>query len=105
MVKKSIAKKLLKYAESIQREGIPVDAVILFGSRASGKGGRDSDIDVCVVSKVFGVDSIEEGCFLQRLAHRIDPRIEPIAVSLRDYRKNRYLPILHAIRKHGLRIV
>ncbi|MFH0799240.1 MAG: nucleotidyltransferase domain-containing protein, partial [Pseudomonadota bacterium] len=85
--------------------GIPVDAVILFGSRVSGKGGRDSDIDVCVVSKKFGADPIEEGCFLQRLAHRIDPLIEPIAISLRDYRKNKYLPILHAIRKNGMRIV
>lgn len=105
MVKKSITKKLLKYAEAIQKEGVPVNAVILFGSQVSGKGGRDSDIDVCVVSKRFGRDSIEEGCFLQRLAHRIDPRIEPIAVSLKEYRKNKYLPILHAIRKNGLRIV
>ncbi|MFH0800412.1 MAG: nucleotidyltransferase domain-containing protein, partial [Pseudomonadota bacterium] len=67
MAEKTLVKKLLRYAESIQREGIPVDAVILFGSRVSGKGGRDSDIDVCVVSKKFGADPIEEGCFLQRL--------------------------------------
>ncbi len=105
MVTKTLIKKLQMYAESIQQEGIPVDALILFGSRASGKSTRDSDIDVCVVSKKFGTDPIEEGCFLQRLAHRIDPRIEPLAISLADYRTNTWLPILHAIRTTGVKVV
>lgn len=105
MVKRTIAKKLLTYAKAIQKEGIPVNAMILFGSQVKGHAGSDSDIDVCVVSEKFGADPIEEGCFLQRLAHRIDLRIEPLPISLHDYRHNKILPILHAIRKNGVRIV
>jgi len=104
MVKKSITKKLLKYHDLLKREGIPVKRMILFGSHVSGKIRRNSDIDVCVVSPLFGKNRIEEGKLLYLLAIQIDPLIEPISFSPEQYTHDMTSPLLDEIRKKGVRV-
>lgn len=43
-----------RYAEELERLGVPVDRVILFGSHGRGRAGEDSDIDLAVFSEAFG---------------------------------------------------
>ena len=104
MVKKHILNKLKRFRQLLEKEGISVEKLILYGSHARGTARRDSDIDVCVVSKNFGKDIIEERCYLFHQAPKIDARIEPIAFSLHDYETNRLSPILHEIQKTGIEI-
>lgn len=104
MVKKEILNKLRRYKRLLEKKGIPVSKLLIYGSYARGDAHKDSDIDVCVVSPAFGRDRIEEGLFLFRQAPDIDPRIEPVPFSLRDYRMNRVSPLLHQIRKEGVEV-
>ena len=50
--KKTIKEKLKKFKEKVNKD-MPVKKMILFGSRAQGKTGRDRDIDLIVVSPEF----------------------------------------------------
>jgi len=50
--KKSIKEKLKAFKEKVNKD-MPVKKMILFGSRAQGKTGRDRDIDLIVVSPEF----------------------------------------------------
>ena len=52
MAQKKIIKKLQQFRKALDKE-IPIDKMILFGSRAWGKPHRDSDIDLIVVSPKF----------------------------------------------------
>lgn len=104
MVKKEILNKLRRFKKLIEKKGVPVSKMLLYGSYARGDAHRDSDIDVCVVSRAFGKDRLEEGFFLFRQAPHIDPRIEPVPFSLKDYRMNRVSPLLHQIRKEGVEV-
>ncbi|HPD15936.1 MAG TPA: nucleotidyltransferase domain-containing protein [Planctomycetota bacterium] len=42
-----------RYSDAISRRGIRPEAIYLFGSRARGRAGADSDIDLVVVSRAF----------------------------------------------------
>ena len=50
--RKSIKEKLRKFKEMVNRD-IAIKKMILFGSRAKGKSGRDRDIDLIIVSPKF----------------------------------------------------
>lgn len=105
MVKKAIVKKLMRYKQVLERNGIPVIHLIVFGSYAHGNPRSESDIDVCIVSNKLGGDRIEEGKKLFMLAIQIDPLIEPVAYSVEQYRRDRLSPLLHEIRKNGYKIL
>lgn len=104
MVPKTIVKKLKRYREALKQNGIPVDKLLLYGSRARGDHHRDSDIDVCVISHKLGKRIIQEGVLISTIAHEIDPLIEATLFSLKDWKSNRISPLLHEIRKHGIEI-
>lgn len=105
MVKKTninadIKKKVLSFKKLLEKEGIPVYKIIIFGSYAKNKAKKESDIDICVVSPKFGNDSVEELQYLLKQRRKIDSRIEPFPVSPREY-KNSFSPIIDEIRKFG----
>lgn len=49
---KSMREKLKIFRENVNKE-IPIDTLILFGSRAKGKTGKDVDVDLIIVSPKF----------------------------------------------------
>ncbi len=69
------------------RTRIPVDRVILFGSHAHGTAIDESDIDIAVVSSAFGGNAWDDRRLLFDIviAARLDSRLEPHPLSLRDY--------------------
>jgi predicted nucleotidyltransferase len=43
-----------RYAEELERLGVPVERIILYGSHQRGAAHKDSDIDIAVFSEAFG---------------------------------------------------
>lgn len=105
MAKKSILndtpKNLIKrYKKALEKAGVPVEKIILFGSYATGKPKPYSDIDLCVVSKIFGKDDYDESVFLGKLTIDIDTMLEPHPYHPKDL-ENPYDPLAYEIKKHG----
>ena len=104
MDKNQTLKVIKKFVKRLRQEGISVDRVILYGSHAAGKGRRDSDIDVAVVSKDFGKDRVEEGIELYRIAGKVDARLEPVPISLAAYENDTWVPLIYEIKVKGLEL-
>ncbi|MBI4726189.1 nucleotidyltransferase domain-containing protein [candidate division TA06 bacterium] len=104
MVKSEIIRTLKKYRKTLTADGIPVLKMVLYGSQANGHCHKDSDIDVAVISQEFGKDRFEEGVRLFKLAYKIDPRIEPVPLSLKAYEKDTWVPLIYEIRTKGVAI-
>ncbi len=77
-VQADIVARVRRFVEALN-ERIPLERVILFGSYATGVPGPESDIDIAVVSPVFGRNPWDDRKTLYEtmIAAKIDPRIEP----------------------------
>lgn len=104
MVARPVIKMVRKFVAALIKEGIPVDKIVLYGSYAKGKQRPDSDIDVAVVSSSFGKDRVEEGMRLFRIAGEIDPRLEPVPISVESYKNDTWVPLIYEIRKNGIEL-
>lgn len=92
--------------ESFRREliikGYRIEKIILFGSYSAGKYYDSSDIDIAVISPDFGKDRFEEGLLLRKIASSIDPRIEPIPISIEKFESGDWIPIIYEIKEKGI---
>ena len=104
MVKKSIRKIVHDFCKVMLEDGIDFDRIILYGSYVGGKCREDSDIDVAVVSRNFGKDRVNEGMQLFRLAGAVDPRLEPVPISLDSYEHDTWIPLIYEIKLNGVEI-
>lgn len=104
MVEKAIRETINAFVEELKRRKIKVSKVILFGSRATGRAHEYSDIDVAIVSPDFEKDRFRGGANLFEIACAIDPRIEPIPISLSSYENDTWIPIIYEIRKNGIEL-
>ncbi|MEK7203104.1 MAG: nucleotidyltransferase domain-containing protein [Patescibacteria group bacterium] len=110
MVKKTPLKKIQKivrdYSRLLKIDGIPIEKIILYGSYAKGTPKKDSDIDICVLSKKFGINPRKEGQYLfKKLWQMENANIEPVGYSPKDFygAKNKS-PLINEIQKHGIEI-
>lgn len=94
-------KKIIEIAGRYAREVInylPVKMIILFGSYAKGKGSATtSDIDIAVVVDKFTGDYLKTSAELFNLVRRVDKKIEPVLLSM----KNNKSGFLERILKEG----
>ena len=67
---------IIKEAIDALRSDIEIDAAILFGSYASGRASKDSDIDLAVFSKTIDKWSFEERLKLASKVRAVSPLIE-----------------------------
>lgn len=102
MVEREIIEKIEKVVEELGRHKIRVAKAILYGSRVSGRAHKDSDIDIAIVSSDFGKDRFEEGVKLFEIACDIDPRMEPVPISLESYERDTWVPLIYEIRQKGI---
>ena len=89
-----------KYLTEVRRLGINIDRAYLFGSYAKGNPKESSDIDMCVVSNLFGHDYFDEMVMLRKLAISIDAKIEPVPFTPSDL-EDKYNTLASEIRKYG----
>lgn len=73
----SLTRILHAYKQAVEKSGVPVEQMLLFGSRAKGTAHPDSDIDVAVISPAFGKDRHDERVALMHLRDDISTFIEP----------------------------
>ncbi|MBI4600139.1 nucleotidyltransferase domain-containing protein [Candidatus Uhrbacteria bacterium] len=107
MARKRIPKKIRagiqQYITALQKEDVPLDCVILFGSYAKGKQNRWSDVDLCIVSPLFK-NSFNALQFLWTKRLRDSGvRIEPVGFHPRDF-SDRYDSLINEIRSTGISI-
>jgi predicted nucleotidyltransferase len=104
MVSPKTRRLIVRFVSALREKNISVEKVILYGSHASGRPHADSDIDLAVISPDFGQDRLKESTMLLRMAWRIDPRLEPIAISSESYEKDTWIPLIYEIRQRGIEI-
>ena len=93
-----------RWVANQRKTGIPVENIYIFGSHISGKAHIGSDIDICVVSSIFGKDRLKERLMLMKLQEDINDRIEPHPFSPEDF-SNPFDPLAFQIKKYGLLIM
>ena len=103
MAKKAIIHVVKKYIEYLQKNGIKIESVVIFGSYANNTARNDSDIDILVISKSFGKNRVKEGQDLFKCTRFVDARIEPIPVSKIEYEKGDN-PFINEIKKYGIEV-
>jgi predicted nucleotidyltransferase len=101
MDKKQAIRIIRKFVKAMEKEGIEIDRIILYGSCARGRMRADSDIDVAVISRNFGKDRVEEGMKLFKIAGEIDSRLEPVPISVQAFEKDTWIPLIYEIREKG----
>lgn len=98
-----IKSKTIDYSKVLFKNNIRPDIIILFGSHATGKAKKESDVDLAVVSRDLGKNRIKEGALLNKLLSDVFPEAEVIPISLNEYfSKTSISPILHEIKKMEL---
>lgn len=95
-------KKILSsYASRIRNAGIPIESMIVFGSRVKGLAHAGSDLDTCIISTAFGKDRHAERVFLMNLREGISDLIEPHPLSPEDF-ANKYDLFAQEIKRTGI---
>lgn len=92
-----------KYKNELIELGIPVKNVFVFGSHVKGTQNKWSDLDVCVVSPIFGVDRLSERVLLTRISRNVSNLIEPHPMDQKDL-DDRFNPLSNEIRSYGVKI-
>ncbi len=87
MAKKPIEVSIKKYLEALNAKNIRVKKAILYGSYASGKADKDSDIELAIISPDLGNDSFEETIMLRKFTWGIDLDISPRPYSEKQYKE------------------
>ena len=102
--KKKIKNLARKYVHILEQAGMPIQEAYLYGSHANGKAHKDSDIDICVVSKQYNFMDDEIIALLWDKIRQVDYRIEPYGFTPEDFR-DKSDPMVNEIKKTGIRIV
>ena len=96
-----IKKIAQKYAETLKHD-LKISGVYLFGSSINGNFTQDSDIDVAVVSEDFTGDIIDDTFKLMKIRRKIDNRIEPHPVLLKDFNEGN--PLVKELLNNNIKV-
>jgi len=104
MASKEIKSVIKQFKSALAEEDFPPVRVMIYGSYARNEARRDSDIDLCLISKAFKPDEKEQ--YRKRavfIAFRVDPRIQ-VVLAHPDDLKNTLSPLFSQIRKEAVEI-
>jgi predicted nucleotidyltransferase len=97
-----ILKAVSAFLCALRRSGVHLQAVYLYGSHASGFARPDSDIDVALVSEMFGDWAADHQRILGPLLAS-DPRIEPVRFRPCEFADEN--PLVWEIKTKGVRLL
>ncbi len=103
MVTEEIGRIILEFGRMLKENNIFYDSLVLFGSYAKGNFREDSDLDIAVISSDFGKNRLLERINLMKISSKIDSRIEPHPISLKDWHEG-WKEIVFEINKTGIKI-
>ena len=105
MVDESIVLAVRSYLHNLQVQGLAVSFGVVFGSQATGRTDRWSDIDLIVVSPRFdAMRNRKDVSLLWHVAARTDARIEPIPCGEQQW-SDGSSPIVEVARREGQMVV
>jgi predicted nucleotidyltransferase len=91
-----------RYVRELERLGVPVEQVILFGSHRRGDAGPDSDVDLAVFSDVFGPPGyLEFSGVLSEAKWNTEPMIEAAGFHPSVLKSIPPISFLHEIAETG----
>jgi uncharacterized protein len=94
-----------RYVANLKALGVPVEKIYLFGSHARQNAGRDSDVDLAVVSPLFEKMSLwDRAGFLGKAAWDIRYPIDVLGFSPSQVKKAAHGTLLNHIMKNGIEI-
>ncbi|MFH1890945.1 MAG: nucleotidyltransferase domain-containing protein [Candidatus Kuenenbacteria bacterium] len=101
-VPKKVEKEIREYVSILKKDNLPIKQVWLFGSFASGKSHKWSDIDLCIVSPKFKnpYDAMQY-LWLKRIKDT-GLTIEPVGYSSVDFKEGSSL--IEEIKNTGVRV-
>ena len=86
MSNNQVTKTAQRFIAEVKENKIPFVKAYLYGSYAKGTAGKWSDIDICIVSDAFAGKKWDENeRKLWRIRRGIDPRIEPVGISTKEF--------------------
>ena len=92
-----------EFAGKLKENHVEYDSLVLFGSYAKGNFRKDSDVDIAVISSHFGKNRLFERINLMKISSKVDARIEPHPVSLKDWKEG-WKQIIYEINRTGVKI-
>lgn len=98
-----VIEKVQKLLEALGSGGLDITAAYLYGSQAARTSYRDSDIDVAVVSRDLSGDRLEDWCRLNRVAAKIDVRMEVIGFRPERFRDES--PLAWEVKTKGIKLI
>jgi len=104
MIKKpnQVNKIIKNLIANLERKGIKVDRLILYGSYANGTPRPDSDIDVAVISSSFNNKNLlERQELLGEAIFALGESVEAIGYSYKDFKNRSRLSFLFDIVSNG----
>ncbi len=104
MTKESLRQLAVRYKMALLKNNIPVSAIYLFGSYATGRARKGSDIDFCVVSGAFGRNDFSEMVVINQIAKHLSVEIEAFPVAEKDL-KEKNNPFIREALKNGEKII
>ncbi len=103
-IPQKVRKEVEKYISILKGDKLPIKEAILFGSYATGKQRKWSDIDLCIISPKFKNSwDATEYLWFKRKIFDVKYTIEPVGFSPRDFRESSSL--INEIKKTGIRII
>lgn len=91
------------YKDALIDLGLPIINLYIFGSRATGRANKWSDLDICVVCPLFTSDRQANRSLLLSVSRPISEDIEPHPMTQDDL-ADRFNPLANEIRKFGVAV-
>ena len=98
-----IKKKISLYLDVLKKNNVPIKEAILFGSHARGDHHKWSDIDIALVSDIFGGDRMDDKDKIRRMTLAVSDEIEVMPFSPDDFNLDN--PFAREIIKTGIKLV
>lgn len=95
--------KIRKYIIALQKNDIPINQAILFGSYAKGNHSEWSDIDIALVSEIFEGNRIKDRGKIRRITLSVSSDIEVLPYRPQDFTIDD--PFVKEIIETGIRII
>ncbi len=73
-----IVSDVKRYIDELNKNGIPIQRAILFGSWVKGSAAEESDVDIALISSVFTDDRFQDRRKIVPFRRKINNRIEPM---------------------------
>ena len=91
------------YKQLLQKDGIPVQSVILFGSCARGEATPESDIDLAVIGTSFLASRQEEAVAVRKTRWPLSMKIHPVWMHA-GFLENTFSTLAQEIKKDGVEV-